>query len=1461
MLNLLPVVFYSILSLFNSVEHETDSGMVACNLNVNAGQDIQICAGEEGLLDGMITGNYDDYEWSPTIGLSDPFSLSTNAGPPTTTTYTLTARGEGSDLIVNGGFENGAINPSTTALTFVAPANFALSGGGSYTVATSATFGNIWGCQAHSGGFAMGVNGASSAGAFVWCQTVNVTPNSDYKFSAWAMGINIPFLTTPASLSFTINGQTVTAIVTSGSTCTWNEVTATWNSGGATTATICILTHNNGANWFAIDDISFTECCVAKDEVTVEVIDIQAFAQPAGPITCDNNTLILDGSLSTKGPGYTPCWTTSNGLILSGAMTYNPVIGAPGEYTLTIKGPANCEKEVTIIVEGNVTPPDAMTFAEIITCDKPNARVSANSSNPDVSYEWVGPNGFSIVARAFNTDVPGTYIVRVGDQYNCVTFDTVVVRDERQLPDLSILGDTLSCLSDSIVLKGKSRSWNLTYLWKGPNGLMSQNDSIFVKDTGTFILTVVDSNNCEVSDTFVVLELDVDAGVSANADTITCTQPFANLSGSSDSINVTYTWTGPNGYRGQGQNVQVTDSGTYVLKVELKGGCIFTDTIVVHKADDVPTISVLSDTITCIDTIADLIGRTSTLNSTFEWSGPNGFMSSNPTVMVRDSGTYVFKVIGPNGCSIEQTIRVLLDNDIPILTLSADTLTCTNDSIRLQSNYSGNESLNYIWSGSNGYSSSDANPFVFSPGTYTLRASGANGCEFVNTIEVYEDRDEPVIMLESDTLNCTTTDVNILLTSGDSIVSYQWSGPNGYTSFNQNPNINEAGKYTVTAIGSNGCISIEEIDVLIDTVKPIFELSGDTLSCETPEVLIEVLNTNIRGSASWSGPNGFSSNNLNIMVVDSGWYNITYIGANGCEKEDSIFIEQKDALPNISATGDTITCADEFANLIGQTTTPNTIVRWTGPNGYEAFQNQIDVDVAGTYIFEVISAAGCTSRITLVVEEDIDAPVVGDLSSDTLTCDIKSVQINADAIGEIDRYEWSGPNGFNSMSQDPTVNEEGWYILTVIGKNGCTTIDSIFVPALDDGPAIFGERDTLTCIKTSANLSASSPISNLVYNWQGPNNYSSFDSSNTVTVAGTYTLTVTDANGCTSTLSVEIIEHKEMASGNIIGDSLYCTDDEATLTATSGVPNAVFKWILPSGNEDFNVGINTSESGRYLLVTTHPASGCSDTTAYDLARSNDTLQSVDLNITDAGCDSEFGSLTIGNVSGSQGPYQFAVDGFDFSSEINYNDLASGIHVVRILDKHGCIQEFAFTVNSVVSHFANLPGILKIKAGESVNLRVDTDLDISEISSIVWTPATGLSCTDCLETMANPAVTTTYTVTILDIYGCNHVAMVTIEVDGEVDVFVPNIFSPNGDNINDRFKLHSSDELIVKSFEVYDRWGELLYRASDVLSTDDFGWDGTFKGETVIPNVYVYRIAYILPNNESKKLSGEITLIR
>ena len=156
-----------------------------------------------------------------------------------------------------------------------------------------------------------------------------------------------------------------------------------------------------------------------------------------------------------------------------------------------------------------------------------------------------------------------------------------------------------------------------------------------------------------------------------------------------------------------------------------------------------------------------------------------------------------------------------------------------------------------------------------------------------------------------------------------------------------------------------------------------------------------------------------------------------------------------------------------------------------------------------------------------------------------------------------------------------------------------------------------------------------------------------------------------------------------------------------------------------------------------------------------------------------------------------------------------------------------------------------------------------NIPLDQISLIVWSPTEYLSCSDCLNPIANPVENTMFTISVFDQNGCEAFANILLKIDKTRKIYIPNSFSPNGDGSNDVFLIYSDGKSVSKinRFQIFDRWGGKVFEVFDKLPNNlDFGWDGTFEGKTMNPSVFVYVAEIEFVDGLKILYKGDLTIL-
>lgn len=1435
----------------------------SCGLVVNAGPDITICSNQGKRINANVTGST-NYSWEPADGLSDPNSLNPIANPVNTTTYTLTARATSGNLITNGGFETGNIAPSTSQYTPYTNVNNLITSTGGYMVMSVPQIAMAFGCTPSIGAFTMVITPTGSS-TNIWCQTISVNTNTDYKIDYKVFGIPYIF-GAPPTIGLKINGTLVGTVDAISGLCLEASGSFTWNSGSNTSATICFANYGGTgpASMCAIDDIVVKECCEEKDEVTVTVYELEAIVNPPDEINCLNRPITIDASASTQGPGITYSWSTRNGKIKSGDKSLTPVVDSPGVYTLKIMGQFGCETEIMVEVKGSVTPPDLSLKNTHLDCQNNTAKIEANSKSAGPSYEWNGPNGYySTKAINFNIKDAGEYFIKVTDAFGCESTGKVEVLDLRSMMEAEIIGDSLSCNKDSIVLIANSIAFKPDYDWTGPKGFSKDStEKVVVRDTGWYYLTTRDSAGCKEQDSFYVKSNAGQLSISLKGDTINCLNKSVQLQLKTDSL-ANIIWIGPNQFQSTDKNPWVNQGGWYYVTVKTADGCMGMDSIFIAQSADVPDIYVSqNDTINCTNRVLQISGNSQSPGAKMEWLTPSGIILRQNNLNIDSAGIYIFRVTGSNGCTVEKSLIISIDTLKPIIRLQSDTINCFVDSIVL-TNVAGSVGL-YLWSGPGGFTNQNTRPQITTGGVYKLTIIGSNGCIAADSINVIEDKVIPTLFVEGDTIRCNKLQVSPEIQTDSSTVSYLWSGPNGFSSNQKNITVQDPGIYSLMITGINGCTNSRSINIVADTTKPFAMLDADTITCNSTAFLNASRWSGSILNYTWYGPQGFLSSNSNPPVTVGGYYRLVIQGTNGCVFEDSVEVIQKDRIPDLIVKNDTLTCLKSKIILQAQTNTSGVRFEWMGPNGFQSLVQNPEVQDSGWYIIRIIDSLGCENSSRVYVPAFQQSPTFQLIhQKDTLTCTDSLLNIKVAGLQSGEWIKWTGPSGFQSNLDSVNVRWPGWYIITVTNAFGCMHSDSLRFLDNRNLPNIQLFPDTINCIKNRISLNLNAPDPNLSFSWTGPSGFTSSLRNPIISEGGRYQLTATNRSGCQTTQWIDIAMDTLHPDLDLSADTINCLRTLAPVKASSTLQGFIMQWKGPNGFMYSFPQFNTTNTGLYYCTIINPRNGCNTLDSVWVVEDTNRIRGVIFQANSAGCSNPNGNIQILQVIGGKQPFEFSLDnGSHFVQDLQSLSLTPGKYSVLIRDVNGCTYPFQSEILRQDSvSLSPLPDIaLNLDQTQQINLNILSDPN--KISSILWAPSDLLSCNQCQNPIITALRDATIQVTVTDTNGCQAIVSFQLIILKETKIYFPNVFSPNGDNINDSFyPIEFGNSSHVKFLNIYDRWGNQVFtRENFNTNQSDQGWNGrTPTGEALLPGVYLY-IASIRIGDSHQIFSGSITLV-
>ncbi len=337
----------------------------------------------------------------------------------------------------------------------------------------------------------------------------------------------------------------------------------------------------------------------------------------------------------------------------------------------------------------------------------------------------------------------------------------------------------------------------------------------------------------------------------------------------------------------------------------------------------------------------------------------------------------------------------------------------------------------------------------------------------------------------------------------------------------------------------------------------------------------------------------------------------------------------------------------------------------------------------------------------------------------------------------------------------------------------------------------------------------------------------------------TVSVTVNTTNECsaiTADSNVLPIVAVELSATVVEQGDALCAGGNgfARLETTGGQAPYTYLWS-DNNTSEFRTAIT---EGSYDVVITD-ANGCEDKIEVEIGfQSGPVIQ--DIEIDDVHCGEIYGSAFIFIESENDVTINWKnEDNQILSTETMVSNLIVGKYHVEISDVNGCFDVMEFEVQKMTAPTIAINDHIEITTGQSTELQPQFS-HTNNAMTYSWSPAIGLSCTDCENPIATPLESTTYTLTITTADDCIGSAIVNIYV-AETGVYVPNIFSPNGDGVNDYLLVFGGEEIVqINSMMVFNRVGETIFSKKGIQPNDEQeGWDGSFKGKKVQSGVYVY----------------------
>ncbi|MGC9330681.1 MAG: gliding motility-associated C-terminal domain-containing protein [Bacteroidales bacterium] len=963
---------------------------------------------------------------------------------------------------------------------------------------------------------------------------------------------------------------------------------------------------------------------------------------------CEGENVEIGGSPTASGgsgSGYTYVWSPSTGL--SSTTVANPIASPASTttYTIVVTDGSGCTASDNVLVTVNPVPAVLASSNEPI-CEGGDIHLT-ESGGEATTWSWTGPDSFTSAANnpdiiGATTDATGWYYVEVDNGTGCTNLDSTYVNVYTN-PPVNATSNSPVCEGGDLNLEengGAASSWS----WSGPDTFSSTDHnptitSVFMGvNDGIYEVTATDANGCTNTDTTEVIIYKQPSAVAVSNSPVCEGEDLILNETGSDAV--AWSWSGPDGFTSTNHSPVISgasseNAGTYSVTITDANGCTVSDNVdvTVNPNPVTPTVN-----IDCTGgENAGIIEVTAPLGGEYEYT-VDGTYQTSTDIGPLTNGTYTVTVMNTTtGCTSSGT-PVNLDcgcSNPTSLTLSSTSgETCDLLPVTVSGNtFGGSATAVNLSHDGNGtldatYFASSPFDFTYTPDatdegtdvTITVETNNPEGAPCTSSLETYvlTVYPIPVATAGSDSPVCEGEDINLTESAGDA-TSWSWSGPDTFTSPDHNPVISgassvNAGTYSVTITDVNGCTNSDDVDVIVNPL-PVATASSNSPVCEGEDLILNETGGEA-ATWSWTGPGGFTSGDQNptitgVTTAAGGTYTVEITDANGCTNTDDVSITINSAPPipivNTDCPG------GEDSGTIEVTAPTGGDYQYSIDGTYQA-STSFGPLTNGTYTVTVqntttgcttagnvidLSCGSCTNPPTLTLSSNT-ATVCGanpvTISGNTFGGGATEVTLGHDGSGSLDATtSTTSPFDFTYTPDPADAGNDVTITITTNNPEGapCTPAGETFTLTVYPMPNVVAGSNSPVCAGEDILLTETGGSADS-WSWSGPDGFSSPDHSPTITgvttgAGGTYTVEITDANGCTNTDDVVVTVNAAPATPTVSTD---CSggEDEGIIEVTAPL-GADYQYSI-DGTYQASTSFGPLTNGTYTVTVQNTTTGC-----------------------------------------------------------------------------------------------------------------------------------------------------------------------------------------------------------------------------------------------------------------------------
>jgi len=1087
-----------------------------CNYTINSIEVTQLP-----LINGIATitdvacngGNTGTINFTPSGG-TGPYTYQWNDGPTTEDrmgltagTYSITVTDA---LLCQKTFSYTVNQPATalSAATGGGKTDVSCNGGANGTATVAPTGGTA--TYTYSWNTTPVQTTATATGLAAGTYTVTVTDANNCQTTR-SFTINQP----TAPLSASASGQT--NILCNGYATGSATVTATggtpgytysWSPSGGTAATATGLT--SGTYTVTVTDAR--GCQTTQSFIITEPLDaLTAIPVAQTNIACYGDSTGSATVTAIGGTGnYTYSWAPSGGT----AATATEL--AAGTYTVTVKDDNNCQvtQSFTIIQPGAAltTTPGAINNTSCYGGSNGTATVIPSGGTGSYYYTW---NTVPTQTTATATGLAaGTYTVTVADDYGCYTTRDFTISEPPALvasigsqSDASCNGGTNGYAAVNVV--GGTGTGTYTYSWAPSGGTAATASGLAA---GTYTVTVKDANLCQTTQSFTISQPPILSATKSHTDALCngSSTGTATVTPAGGNGGYTYLWA-PSG--GNAATATGLTQGTYTCTITDAKGCSITESFTINQPSALTATTAQMDATCSIGGQASVTAAGGAGGYTYEWT-PGGATSAIITNL--SAGNYSCRITDANGCFITKNFTIATTNTL-VATASKTDLLCnggnTGSASVIPSGAPG--PFTYVWSPSGGNGDTANN---LTAGNYSVTITSSNGCSIVKNFTITQPTS---INITPSQTNATCNggsngSASVSVSGGTGTYTYAWS-PSGGTASTANGL--SAGTYTVTVTDTNLCTQTQSFTITEpDALTP--SVSKTDVSCNggsNGSATISVTGGTGAYTYSWAPSGGTAATASGLAA---GTYTVTIKDANLCQTTATVIIEEPTLLTATIEKTDALCnqANNGTATVIPSGGTGTYTYSWSPSGGTAATATGLSPN---TYTVTVTDSNGCFVTESVQITEPTTLSATD--TQTNVSCNggnngIASV-VASGGTGNYS-YLWAP---FGGTAATATGLTAGTYTVTITDENSCSVTNTIIItePGALNLTATIAEVSCYNGNNGSATVNVTGGTGSYSYSWSPSGGTAA---TATGLTAGTYTVTVTDGNSCTASLTVEILQ-------------------------------------------------------------------------------------------------------------------------------------------------------------------------------------------------------------------------------------------------------------------------------------------------------------------------------------------------